>query len=257
MTPWSARKSDKETPLEESRQTKDDGGRIRPPSHQPASLPRGRAPDAEPTPGRCAARPQGVALLTRHPESPGALRRAGLAGLRRLLAAELRGMALLEQRHQGAGALDRLAHLLPVGLRAVRVPRRGGDPRLARRQVEQRDRGLDEHVVDGDALHLRLERAHLLFREFGLAHDTISSEYVACVSRTQASNTSAGVAPASISARWRWAPLRSGSRTSAPDQAFSRSSVSAAGNSSTIGASRSSNRPSSPWRMARHMFYSI
>ena len=66
-----------------------------------------------------------------------------------------------------------------------------------------------------------------------------------------------GAAPDSISARWRWAPLRSGRTTSAPVQALRRSSVSSAANSSTIGASRSSRRPSSPWRIARHMFSSI
>ena len=169
--------------------------------------------------------------------------------------AELLGVPGLEQRHQRAGALDRLVDLLPVGRR--RLPRRRAQRRLARGQIEQRDRGLDQHVVDGDPLHLGLELAQLLVGELRfVAHRTGSSAYVDRVSRTHSAYTSAGVAPASIRRRWRCAPLSSGNTTSEPDQALSRSSASAAGYSSILEASRSSSRPSSPRRIARQTFSS-
>src|SRR5829696_6332464 len=194
-TPWSDRKSDKEDLSETFRPTR----KRRPKTGRRQSgravyrALRPRRPGITPNstrrePVMSAQREAAPRSLPRNPEAAGALRRAGPFRLLRLLAGrgrfrrrltagplgvdhlesrqrvpdrtELLGVALLQQREQRAGAVDRLAHLLPVG-RGSLVGRRA-EARLAGGEVEQRHRRLDQHVVDGDALHLGLELAQLL-----------------------------------------------------------------------------------------------
>src|SRR5207248_9088487 len=131
-------------------------------------------------------------------------------------------------------------------------------------QVDQRDRGLQQDVVDRDLLQLGLQRGpHLGFGGLPplLAHATTSWAYVSAVSWTAAANTSSRAAPASIIRRWRWAPLSSGSATSMASserigavQSSRRATARAAGSSSP--ASRSISWPSRPQRIARHRFSS-
>src|SRR5215213_6174783 len=166
-TPWSARKSDKGT-LSESVQTNTKAAaRTRAAAEAARSLSSAQAA----TRHRAHAKPR-PGLLARDPEPSGALGgpgtfgrllgflgrgRLGRPALRRRAAGllrvdhleprervadrpELLGVARLEQRHERASALDRLADLLPVGRRAL--ARRRAQAGLAGGQVQQRDRCL-------------------------------------------------------------------------------------------------------------------
>src|SRR5438270_4232566 len=121
----------------------------------------------------------------------------------------------LEERQQRRHPVDRHLDLLQVAL-ALGPGHQAGAPPA---QVDQRDRGLQQDVVDRDLLQLGLQRGpHLLLARLRslLAHATTSWAYVSAVSWTAAANTSSRAAPASIIRRWRWAPLSSGSATSRP-----------------------------------------
>src|SRR5206468_12829773 len=140
-----------------------------------------------------------------------------------------RAQRLLDERQQRARALDRRAHLRQVAL--VLGPWRQAGPPAAK--LEQRRDRLQHDVVGADALELllvlRVGRLQLLLRRLRrlvalLAHRTCTSScpgraYVSRVSATLAANASRSVAPSSSSARWRWAPLASGSTTSIPSSA--------------------------------------
>src|SRR5439155_21080986 len=130
------------------------------------------------------------------------------------------------------------------------------EPGLAAAQVEQRDERLDEDILDADLLELGLVGCgQLLVGRLAwrlLAHAAVTpAAYVARVSRTVSAKTSCIATPSAISARWRWAPLRSGSTTSSPCSArtgsvhaSSRSTAAAVGYSAR--ASKSITLPSSP-----------
>src|SRR3954447_16424182 len=160
--------------------------------------------------------PRPLSLLTRYPEAPGALRRAGAAALgigrglllrgrrgrrgsatrqlhvghlqareRVLDRRELLAVAGLQQRQQGARALDRLARLPQVALRRLLAGRRG-QPRLAGAQVDQGDQRLQQHVVDAELVHLGLDRPQLLLAQLSVQGTFSSAVYVARVSSTAA-----------------------------------------------------------------------
>src|SRR5919197_327719 len=157
-----------------------------------ASRKRGVAPLGRPKRARILYRrptetPAHTPLLARDPEAPGALRGAALPGLaalrrRRLLAAAGAGLAAagaglaaqarigqlqlrqrvaelarvgpelrLDQRQQRAHALDRRPDLPRVAL----VLGAGHQAGLAAAQVQQRHHGLQDHVLDAQALELR------------------------------------------------------------------------------------------------------
>src|SRR5829696_8218809 len=147
-TPWSVRKLDKEN-LSGSGQSER------------------RRPDLAAAGGRAVYREgRRERLLPRNPEPAGALGRAGARLIRRRLLgrrlaagalgvehlqarervldrAELLAVARLDERQQGARALDRLPNLLEVGLRwrLALGGRWAGEPGLAGADVEQRDDG--------------------------------------------------------------------------------------------------------------------
>ena len=73
-------------------------------------------------------------------------------------------MALLDERQDRPRAVDRLAHLLEIG-RGALLARGRREPALAGGEVEQRHEGLQQHVVDRDALHLGLDLPELLLGE--------------------------------------------------------------------------------------------
>ena len=113
-------------------------------------------------------------------------------------------------------ALDRLADLLGVAL--VLGP--GLEPGLAAAEVEQRDERLDEDVLDADPLELRPRRPRAAPPRWALAARAACSlmdgghllQRTSRASRaTVSAKTSRRWRPSAISARWRWAPLRSGS----------------------------------------------
>src|SRR3954465_5865118 len=180
--------------------------------------------------------------------------------------AGLRAQLVLDERKQRADALDREPDLLEVAL----VLGAGDEPRAPPAQVHERDQRLDDHVLDAQALDLRLVGgADLLFgvlaagiagRRGLLAHAAFAScTYVSRVSFTAAAYTSCMSMPASIARRWRCAPFKAGKAGAVVSSGrpgavhcTSRSAAAAAGNSSA--RSRSISLPSWPRRIARQKF---
>ena len=87
------------------------------------------------------------------------------------------------RRPAAARALPRSPGGAARGPAAAAPARRGAHAGLAGTEVQQADDGLQQHVVDRDAVHLGLERPHLLLGELGaagriggsLGHGTVSS----------------------------------------------------------------------------------